>query len=190
MSPRKTIKSKPAKKLLPMFLKPKPIKLVTKAVLEKIADSIYNPKTKSYLNLCSGTLQNGPDPACETRSMHCGLGELYYVITGNQPEDESSSEIDVIDEIVSRSTLSELENIRWEAKKKIEKLGLPKALTEGLLAEVDGSDFHFQIEDDFRNALGQIPNINDIGKENEPDFKARAIRVAKQIRLAAASLHR
>ena len=66
---KKSVKKVTAKKNTPkpLFLRPKPIKVVTKKVLQSIADSIYNPKTGKFLNLCNGTLQNGPDPVCPTR---------------------------------------------------------------------------------------------------------------------------
>jgi len=54
--------------------------VVNKKFLNDLANWIYDPAKKSFLRLCSGTLQNGPDPEDEERSMHCGLGELYFAI--------------------------------------------------------------------------------------------------------------
>jgi len=185
-----TVSCKP----LPLFLKPKPIKVVTKAVLNKIADSIHNPETGDYLNLCRGTLQNGPDPVCEARQMHCGLGELYFVVTGRQPEEDDCDEGDVIDLITDRSTIGE-----WEEKlekqiaavqKKLDKLDLPQELRDDLLQSLE----NFEIGDkqvEFEEALNEIPNENDQGVERDAQtFKARAKRVAAQIRKAAELLPR
>ena len=176
----KKSKSKQLRKLSPSglakrFLKPKPIKVVTRKVLEKIADDIYNPKTGLFLNLCEGTLQNGPDPVCETRSMHCGLGELYFVVTGKQPQDDGVNEEEVIDEITKRSTIhlavkAEARTVKG-AVKSIKKLGLPPSL-----------------ETDFRECLAQIPEENDLGGDNAVDFPKRAERVAACIRAAAVLL--
>ena len=177
-----------------MFLRPKPIKVVTKKALHQIADSIHDPKTGHYLNLCTGTLQNGPDPVCETRTMHCGLGELYFVVTGHQPEEDYVDENDVIDEVVKRSTLSDYEKIfekeSKKARKAIEKLDLPADLTYSLLDKIDDHCFENVQETEFREILDGIPNINDDGNENTSGFKSRAKRVAECIRKAADLLPR
>ena len=47
-----------------------------------LANKIYDPKSHKFLRLCSGSLTNGPDPENSKRRMHCGLGELYFAITG------------------------------------------------------------------------------------------------------------
>jgi hypothetical protein len=193
---KKTSAKKPVKqKILPLFLKPKPIKLVTRAVLENIADSIYSPKSKCYLNLCSGTLQNGPDPACETRTMHCGLGELYFVVTGHQPEEDRVSEEDVIDEVTDRSTINDVHVAQDKklatAKKAIEKLALSEDMTSYLISVLDDGDGEAEeIVDEFRELLNSIPGVNDQGGDNAPDFQARAKRVAETLREAAALLPR
>jgi hypothetical protein len=193
---KKTSAKKPVKqKILPLFLKPKPIKLVTRAVLENIADSIYSPKSKCYLNLCSGTLQNGPDPACETRPMHCGLGELYFVVTGHQPEQDGVSEEDVVELVTERSTIHELYKAQDKklvvARKAIEKLGLSEDLTANLLDTLDNADNEAEyVVDEFSSLLNSIPGVNDQGGENKPDFESRAKRVAATLRDAAALLPR
>jgi hypothetical protein len=174
-----TTKNKP----LPVFLKPKGIKVVDKKALNKIADGIFNPKTGNYLNLCKDTLLNGEDPACEARSMHCGLGELYFVVTGEQPEKGKVNEGLVVAEVVARSTIhkrdanSEIE----KAKEAIMKLNLPEELEENLLSHVE--DFEFDFEDQFRSILDSIPGENDdVAGDN---FKTRAKRVAAILRKAA-----
>ena len=159
------------------FLKPKPIKKVTKEALIKIADSIYNPKTRTYLNLCAGKLQNGPDPVCETRPMHCGLGELYFNVTGRQPEDLGVEESDVIQEVVNRAGF---DAVTKKTHSKILGMEIPEELRNALLDA--NNDFDPSYE--FREILDTIPSINDEGKD-PPDFKTRARRVAKVLREAA-----
>jgi hypothetical protein len=187
------IKTKVAKPKLNLpkqfFLKPKP-KVVTKKVLKQIADNIYNPKTGHYLNLCEGTLQNGPDPVCEARTMHCGLGELYFVVTGRHPEEDSADEGFVIDKITNRSTIWEHEGSFQlkikEARKKIRQLDLPcyttLALENVLALQV------YEQEELFRQCLSEIPNENDAGLI--ADFQSRAKRVAAVLRKAAEILPR
>ena len=161
-----------------IFAKPKPIEKVTKEALNRIADSIYNPKTRQYLNLCSGTLQNGPDPVCEARPMHCGLGELYFAVTGRQPEYDSVDESNVIEEVVSRSGF---DNVTKKAREAIVKMKIPDDLRGTLLDANADFDPSFT----FRGILDQIPSINDKGEDNTPDFKTRARNVAKALREAA-----
>jgi hypothetical protein len=200
MSTKKTPVRKPARKAttklsFAKFLKPKPIKVVTKKVLEKIAKDIFDPKTECYLNLCSGTLQNGPDPSCESRPMHCGLGELYFVVTGKQPEAAGVCEDDVIDEVGSRSTISDykafLDKKTAAARKQITKLDLPQDQIEDLLFTLDEYQ-HEDTEEALRKCLGKIPDENDQGDEgnNAKEFKARASRVAACLREAASLLPR
>lgn len=194
ISKKVTAKKSAANKILPLFLKPKPIKLVTRAVLENIADSIYSPKSKCYLNLCFGTLQNGPDPACETRHMHCGLGELYFVVTGHQPEQDGVSEREVLELVEKRSTIHELYKAQDKklvvASKAIKKLGLSEDLTADLLDTLDNANEAEYVVEEFRSLLNSIPDVNDQGGENEPDFESRAKRVAATLRDAAALLPR
>jgi hypothetical protein len=174
-----TTKNKP----LPAFLKPKGIKVVDKKALNEIADGIYNPKTGHYLNLCKGTLLNGEDPACEARSMHCGLGELYFVVTGKQPEEDKVDEDLVVAEVVARSTIHK-RNANFEiekAKGAIVKLNLPEELEKNLLSHVDNFEFNF--ESQFISILDSIPGENDKVPEN--NFKTRAKRVAAILRKAA-----
>jgi hypothetical protein len=190
MPSTKTVSKATKAKPLPVFLKPKPIKLVTKKVLNKIADDIYNPKTGHYLNLCKGTLQNGPDPVCQARPMHCGLGELYFVVTGHQPEDDEVNEEQVIQELIKRSTINEADGVaREDAVAKIKKLGLYEELTDDLVSKAE--DFEFELENKFYDTLNEIPNENDRGAaETEKAYFERAKRVAAVLRRAAALLPR
>lgn len=59
--------------------------VVDRAFFLRLADQIYDPKTRKFLRLCDGELQNGPDPTDKERTMHCGLGELYFAMTGDHP---------------------------------------------------------------------------------------------------------
>jgi hypothetical protein len=92
--------------------KPKPIEVVTKKVLLKIADRIHNPVTGDFLKLCKGTIQNGPDPDMPSRTMHCALGELYYVITGKQPNSLGVYELEIANEIARRANQDENSTFR------------------------------------------------------------------------------
>lgn len=177
--------------------------VVDRAFLLGLADSIYNPKTKQFLRLCNGKLQNGPDPTDESRPMHCGLGELYFAMTGRQPEDDDFlDEEGVIDVAVD---LSELAKEKNAAVKKViagvKALKLPRSLQEIILEEIDsesddGGSFDGNI-DGFREALEAIPNINDDGNDScgtdavsNAVYRARAKRVAYQLRKAARTLPR
>lgn len=98
------MKKKASKKKAPV--------VVNRKFLLDLANDIYDPKTRRFLRLCCGTLQNGPDPTDEERPMHCGLGELYYAMTGMQPHGDyktgvpSVNEADVIDMACKLSTLN------------------------------------------------------------------------------------
>lgn len=59
--------------------------IVTWKFMLDLADRIHNAKMGKFLRLCNGTLQNGPDPT-KRRTMHCGLGELYFAMTGKHPK--------------------------------------------------------------------------------------------------------
>jgi hypothetical protein len=184
---------------------------VTRKFLTDLADSIYNTKTRRFLRLCNGTLQNGPDPTNERRPMHCGLGELYFAMTGRQPEDTAVEERDVIDEAVKRSTLDAggAEKVVEAAAEALRKSGLPEDVRNDLISDLE--DRFSRAEDDvdtdtgiheftpdaeakFREVLGNIPGVNDDGcgedKCTVEDYRARSQRVAKQLRLAAKILPR
>jgi hypothetical protein len=163
------------------FVQPKPIKVVNRKALEKIADNIYNPKTGLFLNLCEGTLQNGPDPACSVeRPMHCGLGELYYTVTGRQPEQDHVTDTAVINEVTKRSTIMLLP---VATEKRIKKLGLSKELTKSICEKASEELGNVGA---FCNLLDSIPSYND----SAGGFKSRAKRVASILRKAAALLPR
>ena len=175
--------------------------VVDSKFLTDLADEIYNPKDKSFLRLCTGTLQNGPDPVCKTRTMHCGLGELYFKLTGRQPETDGVSEEEVVDECVERAGLNgeaRLEQIR----KSLAVLDVPEdTITEMVDSVSYGTETPLsKTEQKFRALLDEIPDVNDgtgdqtaeddDGKNtcSEKDFLARSKAVAGILRKAAALL--
>lgn len=184
--PKKTKASKKQKQVV-----------VNKKFLLDLANLIYDPKSKQFLRLCDGTLQNGPDPEDEERPMHCGLGELYYEMTGHQPKEDGVTESDVIDKAVELSTLPNLEQEREKLIERvtdsIKALKLPGALQDRLLDTVmdtDEEDLGFDdvVESRFREALDDIPHSNDdeCGDScSVTSFRKRSQRVAKQLREAA-----
>lgn len=186
----------------------KPV-VVNKQFMLDLARQIYDGKNKRFLRLCTGTLQNGPDPTDKDRSMHCGIGELYFAMTGEQPASGNVTEDGVIDMAVRLSTLGpSLE--RNELCRKIRELGLRGDIVRRLidaLADAD-EDLPFvsygnpeqaitQAEYEFRHALGSIPNTNDAGSNGcdnhgncstKEQFRKRSKRVATQFRKAAGFL--
>lgn len=184
---------------------------VTRKFLTDLADSIYNTKTRRFLRLCNGTLQNGPDPTNEKRPMHCGLGELYFAMTGKQPEDTGVEERDVIDEAVERSTLSGggADKVVSDMVKTLRKSGLPEDVRNDMVSDLETryDNAHDNIDDDsgvheftpegeaaFRTCLGDIPGTNDdkCGEDSctIDDYRSRSRRVAKKLREAAKLLPR
>lgn len=174
---------------------------VTCKFLTDLADKIYDTKSRRFLRLCNGTLQNGPDPTNQKRPMHCGLGELHFAMTGRQPEQDDVSESDVVDLAVKLSPLSGLrEQKRDTSIKTIEALGLDADLTDNLVSQIEEAFEYTNDEDiddaesNFRQALNNIPDVND----NDDDckdgtctydmFRSRSSRVATQLRRAAKHL--
>lgn len=175
-------------------LKPKKKKFVVdRKFLNDLATSIYDSKNGKFLRLCAGTLQNGPDPEDKQRSMHCGLGELYFAITGKQPHARGVDECEVIDCAVEHSELIQSKAIIEEAKSKIRSLQLNKRLERVMIDTIDyGGDYEIQSdsEEKFRKALDRIPSTNDKGSDTKTDavYQKRAKRVADQLREAAKHL--
>ena len=179
-----------------MPTKKKPVKKVTRKFLLDLANKVYDPKTKRFLRLCDGSLQNGPDPTNPRRPMHCGLGELYFAMTGRQPEtDTNIDEEGVIDLAVERSTLKNKasKDAVSDACDAIHELDIPDPIKEHLidsLRNVDDNDFMSEEEEQFRIILDGIPGENDDGcghdeKCSVTDFRARSKRVAAAFRQAA-----
>lgn len=176
--------------------------VVNRKFVLDFARSIYNPSTRKYLRLCPGTLQNGPDPIDKKRSMHCGLGEFYFAMTGHHPKKDGVTEDDVIDLAVRLSTFSTPE----ELLNSIKKLKLnPKVHNVLASAVLAASDQIEDLTDEFQTALNTVPEENDIDvvaadyscdgsgtcdltREAIAEYKARAIRVAQVFRNAASFL--
>jgi len=180
---------------------------VNRKFLLSLANKIYNPKTKDFLRLCDGVLQNGPDPTNKKRPMHCGLGELYFEMTGLQPEVTGVSEEDVVDLAVKLSPIGGLREKALKAKiAKIEKaeaavkkLDLSEDLQDDLLGAIEEAREHAE-EDEadpgspeykFREILDDIPssNVDSCGDAcTLKMFRDRSKRVATRLREAAAVL--
>lgn len=177
---------------------------VTRTFLLNLANDIYNPKTKKFLRLCDGTLENGPDPTDETRPMHCGLGELYFAMTGVQPRVAGVCEDDVIDLALDRSPLVTNVKAQEELAKKALKSSLNslkldkylKHLKDSMLSQAIGciEEHHQELIDTsskaskFQNILDKIPGDNDDSCGDHCDdeiFQKRSARVAKLLRQAA-----
>jgi hypothetical protein len=180
--------------------------VVDRSFLRDLANTIYNSRNRTYLRLCNGTLQNGPDPKDKTRPMHCGLGELYFQMTGYQPEETGVDEDDVVALATEQSTVkSKFEEDVADARVAVKALKLPKVLEmekRNLLEQLDdAADWNEDdVQDDtcgemaedlveFRNILNGIPTDNDQGPSDEvcslTDYKERSVRVAKTLRQAA-----
>jgi len=175
-----------------MPLKIKKSVVVNRKFLTKLANSIYNPKNRSFLRLCAGQLQNGPDPEDKSRPMHCGLGELYFAMTGMQPNVTHVGESDVVDLAVKLSPLHAkcvAEVLREKANVGIKKLKLPKDLEKALLTAVYDNIVEDDSESDaFRLVLNRIPKINDDVCEEESSlatYRKRSQAVAEKLREAA-----
>jgi hypothetical protein len=166
----------------------KKVTQVTAKFLNQLADDIYNPKDKSFLPLCHGTLQNGVDPYSEKkRTMHCGLGELYYCMTGKQPEKDNVDETDVVDLVIDNSVLKTKRKIE-AARKAVDDLDVDNSVKEDLLMVLDDSELD---DTEVRALLDLIPEKND-ENGNEDDehttksmYRARSKRVAAVLRQVA-----
>lgn len=184
---------------------------VTRSFLLNLADQIHNGK--QFLNLCAGTLQNGPDPLDNSRPMHCGLGELYFAMTGLQPNTTGVSEEDVVKLAIERTPIfAAAERSVAAARTAIAKMKLPQVIIDRLIKSLnvfDDSDsdrpFSFYYNDPvlmkMKAILGKIPKVNDqdlsspqhlfgtsFGVCSTTTYKKRAKRVAAILRQAAALL--
>lgn len=177
-------------------------RVVDRLFLLSLADSIHNPKTKTFLRLCNGRLQNGPDPTDASRPMHCGLGELYFAMTGRQPEDDLVNEDQVVEKAVEmagfkqrkREAVAEATLAVTKVTKEVIKLPLPGHVVDDLVTEMENSvdavsDECDTKEDEFREAIADIPDRNDDGLEADEctvnGYRERSRRVADQLRAAA-----
>ena len=177
----------------------KPVKIkkivVNRKFLTDLANDIYNSKNKTFLRLCNGKLQNGPDPTNSARPMHCGLGELYLAMTGRQPEEDGVDEEAVTELAVELSPLNGLvDSMKDKAIRAIESLAIPKSAKTLMVDTVEAISDNDLSDDEeaFRAALDEIPKINDDGCEDGKcdiaTYRARSKRVAVQLKLAASKL--
>lgn len=165
---------------------------VTRKFLNDLAGRIYDTKSRKFLRLCDGTLQNGPDPVDVGRPMHCGLGELYFAMTGRQPKQDNVNESKVIDMAAKSAFRVTADGIRAEAITKIRAIGLPDAVTTELINKLEFTyDDNLTQEGRFRSCLEGIPDVNDNDGMCGPEmctyetYRSRASRVAKELRNAA-----
>jgi len=181
------------KKTPKKIVKKKPI-VVDRKFLMQLADDIFNPRTQKFLRLCDGVLQNGPDPTNPKRPMHCGLGELYFAMTGRQPT--AVGEADVVNMAVEKSTINDSTSRAHDeaccrARDAIDKLDVPEEMKDNLYDAVDNTDTYNCDEDNFRQILDEIPGSNDDCKGDAcsiADYRNRSKRVAEHLREAAALL--
>lgn len=160
----------------------KAIEKLTKKFMLDLAKQIYDSKNRCYLNLCQGTLQNGPDPKDKQRIMHCGLGELYFAMTGKQPEVDNVSESDVVHLAASLVDFDGAEDKRRKAvAAQIKKLKVDEHLKAYLLDTANDYDPGEDPEAEFIDLLENIPSRND-GSET---YKERAQEVARTLKEAA-----
>jgi len=184
--------------------------VVDRKFLLNLANTIHSSKNRTFLRLCNGTLQNGPDPTNAKRPMHCGLGELYFAMTGRQPEVDGVDEGDVVDLAVDLSRFKGLREKADVAKyneldklcKSFDKFDISESLRDQLQVAVINEQYELDSEIDedereddehyFRMALDEIPEQNDDGLTEEVcslvNYKDRSKRVASQIRIAASLL--
>lgn len=201
-SSKKKVTRKTAKKIVkrPALKKREPLP-VTREFLLSVADNIYNPTTKKFLRLCNGKLQNGPDPVDKKRPMHCGIGEIYFAMSGIQPNARFSvhggdSTDEAIEEIVRNSVVfTGVKNELIRVKTFIGKARLDVCTRDAMLEQLPDDDDEMYLFDDesvqlFKSALDDVPVENDdCGPTDDvctvKDYEARAKQVASQIRKAA-----
>lgn len=163
---------------------------VTRQFLLDLAHTIYDTKTRRFLRLCDGKLQNGPDPTNPQRPMHCGLGELYFAMTGVQPEDDNVGEDDVVNLAVELSPFRKNpKTARSRAIAAVKALGLSDDLSGSLIEKIDDADDCDLNgnEREFREILDEIPGANDgcHGSCDRDTYRRRSQRVAAELRKAA-----
>lgn len=179
------VKKPAAKKIAPM-------KVVTKKWLLGLADKIYNPKTRKFTPLCVGTLCEVDDETGHVKpgALHCGLGELYYAMTGKDPEPCKTSEDEVIELAMSLSTLNQATTERQHVAKLqkvanfLKKQQIFAEVEDDLLQEIDNAKSRVEsgdiVERTFSDLLNEIPQVND-----DYEGKLRSREVAKILRKAA-----
>src|SRR5690606_17669338 len=142
--------------------------------------------------------QNGPDPKTG-KPLHCGLGELYYRMTGVQPEDAGVSEEHIVRLAVNKTRfrtdrpglISELASRDMAAVSPLKKTS--KALHESVLVAIrkHWADRVRDREGAFTQELELIQDANDEGSNLSRSgrwmspseiYRSRACRVARRLR--------
>lgn len=170
---------------------------VDRKFLNDLAKKIYDYKSKKFIRLCAGHLCE-PDPlntGKNSKMLHCGLGELYYAMTG---EDDFSSSVTENDVIETAFDLSSFQGVRFDRDQKFSKIlkeikamKVPEHVKETLQGAVEDASEESRSEEEysFRNALNEIPNQNDgissYQKNQTQVYKDRAKAVAMCLRKAA-----
>lgn len=149
------------------------IKPLNAKFFNDLANKIYNPKTKKFLRLCEGLLTNGPDPTDKKRRMHCGLGELYFQMTGQHTA--SLEEDDVVE--LAMDNLSPKSAIiqQFEKLKNIIENQTP-VIKEIFSSAIDCVEADGRVcllskkERTILNILNNIPIVNDETERKYEDF--------------------
>lgn len=170
---------------------------VDRKFLNDLAKKIYDSKTKKFIRLCRGHLCEADPQSTEKnpKMIHCGLGELYYAMTGQDDFSVSLTENDVIDVAVDLSSFKK-EKFEREQKfdkilKEIRTLKVHENVKQDMQSAVDDfrEDSCSDEEENFRAALNEIPGENDGVTENQKSqtqvYKDRAKAVAMCLRKAA-----
>lgn len=168
----KNIKTKKAE-----IKKPKET-LVTYEFLMNLAKKIYDPKTRRFLQLCHGSLSHFEKDT--RRWLHCGIGELYYAMTGRRSG--SLKEDAILTMAVQRSclqtpTLKEIASV-------INGLNISHDAKVSIIndfSDYDDCDLRSKDANKFYDLLQKVANEND----ESSDYLSRAKAVAAQFRIAA-----
>lgn len=195
-----------------MASKKKKSPVVDRQMLSGLADRIYDRKTRKFLRMCDGNLQESKNG----NTMHCGLGELYFAVTGNEPNEDRVYNVEDAIEVViknspfafiTRDALDEKVNaIRSKVNDSFAQVfndsnvsqvainELKRALNNRFdsfepeqLLDSDERELHFQAMR-FREIIEEIPDVNDsckLGKSSYDEYRNRARAVATKLREAA-----
>jgi hypothetical protein len=132
--------------------------------------------------------------------MHCGLGELYFAMTGLEPNASNVSEDDVIKIAVERTSVyTSIQREIDKSKAIIQKMNIDNDMKRNMLNimvlhDLENTYQYFDAKlERLRGAFEAIVKINDQDSasnmcSNHKTYKARAKRVANQFRKIAALL--
>lgn len=174
-----------------MFKKQSQIKIkpLTAKFFNDLANKIYNSKTKKFLRLCEGTLTNGPDPTDKKRKMRCGLGEMYFQMTGEHTgylEEEDVIRLAMYNlSPISPAVLQfqKIKTIIYNSDSKV------KSCFQYSIEEVEDyslSDLFSPKESSIYSLLKNVPHVNDaICSKNDENYVMRSKDVAEKFRKIA-----